>query len=86
MVLHNSDGSPLEGRSLEAREKVHQGLVLNFASHVVCVNCPAESSLARSPSCKYKPLKWRGSCLPVGSHSDFPLNLQFYYFSHKISA
>jgi hypothetical protein len=69
VTLLNSDGSPLEGRSLDAKEKVHQGIVLNFTSHMVCVNCPAESTLARSPSCNSMPLRWKVSCLPLGAFS-----------------
>jgi hypothetical protein len=66
VTLFNSDGSPLEGRSLDSKEKVHQGIVLIFPSHMVCVNCPAESTLARSPSCNSRPLRWQVSCLPLG--------------------
>jgi hypothetical protein len=69
VTLLNSDGSPLEGKSLDAKEKIHQGIVLNFTSHMVCVNCPADSSLARSPSCNSKPLRWKVSYLPSGALS-----------------
>jgi hypothetical protein len=72
VVLLNSDGSPLEGRKIEAKEKIHQGLVLNFASFMVCVNCPAEPPLARSPSCDSLPLRWKVSCSPFGLHPGFP--------------
>jgi hypothetical protein len=36
---------------------------------MVCVNCPAESRLARSPSCNALPLRWKVSCSPLGLHS-----------------
>jgi hypothetical protein len=70
IVLLNSDGSPLEGRKIEAEEKIQQGLVLNFVSFMVCVNCPAESPLARSPSCNALPLRWKVSYSPLGLHSE----------------
>jgi hypothetical protein len=70
IVLLNSDGSPLEGTKIEAEEKIKQGLVINFVSFMVCVNCPAESPLERSPSCNVLPLRWKVSCSPLSLHSE----------------
>jgi hypothetical protein len=69
VVLLNSDGFPLEGRKLEEDEKIKQGLVLNFVSFMVCVNCPSDSSMERSPSCNVSPSRWKVSCFPLNLHT-----------------
>jgi hypothetical protein len=80
VVLHNSDGSPLEGRNLEAKEKIHQGMVMNFASHMVCVNCLDRLLVTLSPyDGKSLICLWEQI---LGFH----LNLQPSYFGRKLSA
>jgi hypothetical protein len=83
VVLHNSDA--LEGRKIEAEEKIHQGSVMNFASFMVCVNCPAESPLARSPSCDALPLRWKVYCSPLCLHFEFPPKPAFSFFGRKLN-